>query len=78
MTMLFDQLEVLLPAEGLAQDPKRCRNGNKEQAQTNRATPAEPRAPRAPVFHTRLVAPAVILLVLETFALLLHKRPFVN
>jgi hypothetical protein len=42
MTTLFDQLEVLLPAESLAQNPERCRNGNEEQAKTNGATPAEP------------------------------------
>lgn len=67
------------PAEGLAQYPKRRRNGNKEQAQTNRTAPAEPRAPRAPMLEMVIVAPAGFLLdVLDTFALVLHKVPFVN
>lgn len=65
--------EALLPAEGLTQNPERRRNRNKEQAKTNGATPAEPRSPRAPVLHTVFVAPA--LLVLGTFALVLHSVP---
>jgi len=70
--LLFEQ-EVLLPTEGLAQNPERPRNGKKEQAKTNGATPTEPRAPSTPVLHTVLVAPA--LLVLGTFALMLHSVP---
>jgi hypothetical protein len=74
--VLFAERERLVPAEGLAQNPERKRNGNEEQAETNWATPAEPRSPRAPVFQTVLVAVAVVLLlVLDTFALVLHKVP---
>lgn len=36
---------MLLPAESLAQNPQRCRDGNEEQAQTNWTAPAEPRTP---------------------------------
>ncbi len=78
MTVLLPK-EELLPAESLAQDPERCRNGNEEQAEANRTTPAEPTTPRAPVFHTVLVAPVVVLLVtLRYFAFVWHKIPFVN
>jgi hypothetical protein len=73
MTVLFYEQEVLLPAEGLAQYPERCRNGDEEQAEANRATPAEPRAPSPPVFHAVFVAP--VLLVLSTLALILHSVP---
>jgi hypothetical protein len=30
MTVLFDELEKLIPAEGLAQNPERYRYGNEE------------------------------------------------
>lgn len=70
--MLFYWREVLLPAEGLAQNPERYRNGNEEQTQTNWATPAEPRTPRAPVFQAVLVA---VVIVLGTFAFVLHSVP---
>lgn len=71
--------EALPPAKGLAQNPQRYRNGNEEQAQAYRATPAEPRPPRAPMFQMVIVAPASFLLdVLETFALVCHKVSSVN
>jgi hypothetical protein len=71
MTVLFSGGTFkLVPAEGLAQNPERCRDGDEEQTQTNRAAPAEPRTPRAPVFEIALVTVAVVLfVVLETFAL---------
>ena len=72
--MLFCEAGRLVPAEGLCQNPQRERNGYKEQAETNRAAPAKPRAPGAPVAHAGLVAPVgSILVVLDTFALVLHK-----
>jgi len=74
--VLFRGGKLLLPAEGLTQNPKRERNGDEEQAQTNRATPAEPRTPRPPVFQMVVVVIAVVLFkVLETFALVLHSIP---
>lgn len=77
-TVLFASWR-LLPAKGLAQDPERYRNGDKKQAKTNWAAPAEPRTPRTPVFQAVLVTIVVVLLVvLEAFALLLHSVPFVN
>ena len=57
---------MLVPAESLAQNPERSRNGNKEQAQTNWATPAKPRAPRTPVFQAILVAPTILIFVVFT------------
>lgn len=67
---------LLVPAEGLAQNPERYRNGNEEQTETNWAAPAEPRTPRAPVLETVLVTIVVVLLVVfETFAFILHGVP---
>jgi hypothetical protein len=77
MAGLFYSFGELLPAKCLAQNPERCRSGNEEQTKTNRAAPAKPRAPRAPVFHASFVVPIVALLVLSTFALMLHSILFV-
>lgn len=64
---------MLLPAEGLAQNPHGNRDGDEEQTQANRATPAEPGAPRAPVFQALFVAPVI---VVGRFALMLwHTNP---
>lgn len=75
--MLFSGRELLgelLPAEGLAQNPQRDRDGNKEQTKTGWATPAEPRTPRAPVFEAAFVIPVVLsFVVFRTFALLWHS-----
>lgn len=75
MTVLFCRQEVLLPTEGLSENPERYRNGNEEQTEANWATPAEPRTPRAPVFHVVLVPVVFLLVVLETSALVLHSVP---
>lgn len=67
------QLEPLVPAESLAQDPERGRNGYKEQTETYRTTPAEPRTPCTPVFQTAFMVVVILfLVVLDTFALVLH------
>lgn len=41
--------------ERLADNPNGHRDSDKEQAQSDRATPAEPTAPRAPIFVRTLV-----------------------
>jgi len=75
-TVLFCLLEVLVPAEGLAQYPEHYCYGDKEQAEPYWATPAKPRAPRTPVFEVVFVAPAGLFLnVFEVFAMLLHGVP---
>ena len=58
--------EVLVPAKCLAQNPQREGDGNEEQAKTNWATPAEPRAPGAPVLEAVAVVLEFLFVVLET------------
>ena len=66
----------LIPAESLTKYPERNRDGYKEQAQTNRTSPAEPRSPRAPMFKAVLVAVVKLsFVVFGSFAIIWHNIP---
>jgi len=72
-TVLFCLLEVLVPAECLAQYPEHYCYGDKEQAEPYWATPAKPRAPRTPVFHTVVMPEFIVLYIFFANFVFRHK-----